>query len=351
MDPQHKGIDARSLRRFCLGALVAAGLPADDADIVGDSLVEADLRGTDSEGVAHLPGYIRALQSGEVNPRAQLRLITETDATAVFDGDGGFGQVAGVKAMRTAVAKAKLHAFGAVGVHNSTHNGALAYYSSIAARERLIGFTTTSGARLVPPYGSAMPLLDNYLSYGVPAAGRDPLLLDTGLTNAPASELQELISRGEALPWNWAMDRAGEPTEDPREAADGFPRWMGEYRGYGLALVMETFAGILSGGPARKGMPSRSEPYETSRQNHFYAALDPTWYMSADSYDLRIRGLTDDIIARRPQEGATAVFLLPGEPESRIRSERAVSGIPISPSLLDELTRLQTDLKLEAQLD
>jgi LDH2 family malate/lactate/ureidoglycolate dehydrogenase len=351
VDGQEKQIDARNLRRFCLAALVAVGVPGDDAEIVSDSLVEANLRGTDSEGVTHLPGYVKAIQAGEVNPTPQIHVVNETDATAVFDGDRGFGQVAGVKAMRTAVAKGKLHAFGAVGVHNSTHNGALAYYSAIAAAEGLIGFTTSSGARIVPPYGSATPLLDNYFSYGVPTGRADPLLLDTGLTNAPASQLREAISRGESLPAHWAMDKEGKPTEDPDEAADGFPSWMGEYRGYGLALVMETFAGILSGGPARADMPSRSEPYETSRQNHFYAALDPAAYTSFDTYDLRIGHLLDDIVARRPTEGATAVFLLPGEPEALTRPERVRDGIPIGPSLLDELARLRKELKFETSLD
>lgn len=306
------GIPAARLQRFALAALVASGMGAADADLVAGALVEASLEGNDGEGIAHLPGYVEALRQGVVKARPTLRFVYESAQAGVLDGDGALGIVAGTEAMRHVIGKARLHGFGAVAVRHTRHNGALAHYTRMAAAAGLIGFTCTSGVPRTAPFGGSQPFLDNYLSYGIPAGKIEPLLLDTGLTHVDGA-------------------------------------WIGDYRGYGLALVLEVLAGVLAGESAKK---TDAGAYETSAQSQFYAAYDPAMYSSTPvAFGARMEALVADVIARRPSSGAPAAFLLPGEMEARQREERVTNGIPVSPELRAALEEMQAALGLKVGLD
>ncbi len=99
----------------------AAGVPADQAQIMTDHLVEANLLGHDSHGMRRLPAYLTGLRNGTLRPYDNPTTVRETPTTAVIDAGGGLGMVAAYRAMELAVDRAKQYALGAVAVHHSGH--------------------------------------------------------------------------------------------------------------------------------------------------------------------------------------------------------------------------------------
>ncbi len=335
------------LRAFYWAMLGAVGVPRSDAEIVADCLLTADLRGVDSHGILHLGGYMRAIRDGWINPRPDVRLVHETSTTAILESDGGLGQIACVKAMEIAIDKAKKGTFGGVGIRNSTHSGSLAYYPLMAAREGLIGYTVTSVEHAI---GGGV------FSYGIPAGGRDPIILDSVLSHARPSLLRTMAQRGDRIPQGWALDSNGLPTEDPKEALKGFLAPIGAYKGHDLTMIGAVFTGVLTGGRRRfprlggiTSEPNLREAYGMDHQNHFLFALNPGSFLPIDVYEARIAELIDEVKACPPIPGAEV--LLPGEPQARTKRQRLEDGVPVSDAVWDDLSELRGELDVEAWLE
>ena len=163
-------IDWSKLRDFTAEALAKAGVPPNDAAIIADTMVEADLRGVDTHGVIRLAPYIRMISEGNMNPRPNLSIVRETPITAIIDADDGVGNLVSVKATEIAIQKAQNSGVGIVGVKNSTHNGMLAYYPMMALKHDMIGLMTTNAPPQIPAYGGITRLLStNPYAAAIPA--------------------------------------------------------------------------------------------------------------------------------------------------------------------------------------
>ena len=167
-------VNADVEREFSEAALLVAGMPAADAELVAHTLVEADLRGVYSHGIQLLHRYVRGFGKG-LNPNPDVRTVVDAGALAVLDGDCGMGQVASHKAMELAIEKAEEHGIAAVGVRNSNHHGALAYWGMMAVDRGMIGVVTTNGPAIMAPWGGVTETLSNNpVCYAIPAGERIP---------------------------------------------------------------------------------------------------------------------------------------------------------------------------------
>ncbi len=183
MDDLVHNIDADRLRNFAAQALEQGGIRPEGAAIVADCLVEADLRGVDTHGVVRLDGYLRMMKEGNMNPRPRLSVIRETPVSAVIDADNAVGNLASHAAAEMAIGKAKSAGVGVVGVRNSTHNGALAYYPMMALKHDMISLMTTNAPPQTPAYGgTSLVLSTNPFAAAVPAGEELPVVLDMATT-------------------------------------------------------------------------------------------------------------------------------------------------------------------------
>src|SRR5712691_10357554 len=114
-------VSAERLRTFISQAFEKAGLTAHDARILGELMVEADLRGTDTHGVFRMPLYVRRIKAGGINPRPNIRIVEERPSTALVDGDNAMGHLVMRFATQAAIAKAKATGVGWVGARMSNH--------------------------------------------------------------------------------------------------------------------------------------------------------------------------------------------------------------------------------------
>jgi len=218
-----KRVQSDPLQAFCMELLVAAGLSESDAKVVAESLVESNLRGIDSHGVARLPHYLNRIGHGSVKARPDIRFERLSEATGRLDGDDGLGQLVMDRATREAIALAKQAGAGWVAVRNSSHCGALAYYGLQVAQAGMIGFVFTHVDPMVLPHGAREPFCGtNPICITAPGGDGQALCLDMATSVVPWNTIANAAMEGVAIPRGWAVDQQGHDTTDARKA----PGWV-----------------------------------------------------------------------------------------------------------------------------
>src|SRR5262249_24932828 len=242
-------IAAAALAAFAQRILRAAGIPEADAQAGAQLMVEADLRGSDTHGVIRLPLYVRRLKAGGVALRPNIRIVSEKPASALVDGDNGMGHLVMRFAAQTAIAKAKQCGVAWVGARMSNHAGPAALYAAMPLAHDMIGIYLAVGSNNhLPPWGARENLLGtNPIAIAIPALEEPPIVLDMAPTVAAFGKVRLKAQRGEAMPVGWMTDREGKPLTDPKRADEGLLLPIGDYKGYGLSLIIGLLAGTLNG--------------------------------------------------------------------------------------------------------
>ena len=198
------------------------GLPEEDARIVADHLVEADLRGVHSHGVIRVPTYVGQIRAGKTNPRPNVRVMEDRGGQLVVDGDYAMGHVAAFRANQLAIERGREHGMAGVALRRSTHCGAMAYYAIRARAAGLIGLAVTNAGMNMTPTGGTTKLVgNNPFAMAVPTAREWPMVLDMATSVVAGGKLDVARSKGESIPLGWARDKDGAPTTDPVAARGG----------------------------------------------------------------------------------------------------------------------------------
>ena len=322
-DPQDqmKRIDAGRLGRLLAALYVHAGVDPEDARIGADALVDADLRGVSTHGARLIPNYLRSLHSGALNAKAALEAVRDDGATALFDAQHGIGHIAGVKAMRLAIERARSIGTCTVGVRSTGHTGAMAYYTQMAADSGCIGYANTNGGIvMIPPGGREKIIGLNPLSWAVPTDRPWAINLDMATSVVAGGKLVMAQERHEPIPLGWALDPEGNPTTDPTLGLAGGMLPLGGPKGYGLAVILDVLCGVLTGGRFGKGLGGTGSGLmlQAISIEHFQPLAD---------FQARMRDLIDQIKATATAPGASGIYF-PGELEYNLKQERLRSGIP-----------------------
>jgi hydroxycarboxylate dehydrogenase B len=342
-------IAAPALQDFAIRLLAAGGASPEEASIVGQSLVDANLRGYDSHGVMRIPYYVQAIKDGEVVPGEELTVLDEGPSRVVADGNWGFGQVQAVRLLKLLAGKA--HASGsAIGtMTHSGHIGRLGEYCELAAAEGLVSLlmVNSHGAavRVAPPGGKAPRLSTNPLAIGVPH-GSEPLVLDFSTSATAEGKVRVKKIAGQQCPEGWLLDCDGKPTTDPNALYGNPPGSilpMGgsqAYKGFGLGLMIEIFTGAISG-----GVCARPVPYAKKGNCVFMMLIDPAGFGGADHFCAEVTQLVE-YVKSCPRVDACDEILLPGDPERRLFAKRSVEGITLDEENWIALVKLGEKLKV-----
>lgn len=329
-------ITAPNLRRLIQTAFQAAGLSAANAALAADVLATADEFGVTTHGVKLLPGYLRRLKGGGTRPHGQPRVTHEGPAWALVDGDAALGALVGVFAMQTAIAKATASGIAYVGVQNSGHFAAAGYYALMAAKAGLIGLSVANDTPSVVAPGALKPVLGtNPFAYAVPAAKHPPILFDIATSTVAGGKVYQARTLGRPIPNNWIVGRDGQPTTNaelyPEEAAL-VP--VGGHKGFGLALLIETLAGLLSGAAVTYGIGSwmLDGVDQPTRHGAAFIAIDPAVLGSRALFLERVDQLIDEIHATPPIPGVERI-LVPGDPEAENYRRAQHAPLALSPDV------------------
>lgn len=339
-----------ALSEFAIALLAGGGATADEARIVGRSLVDANLRGHDSHGVMRIPFYVKQVQEGRLTAGSNLSVVHETPATIVGDGAWGFGQVLSAQLMEKLMDKASNVGIASGTLRRSAHIGRLGEYAEMATDRGMAAIVcanTHGAAQRVAPVGGKRPRLGtNPLCMGMPGGKDGPFILDFGTSATAEGKVRVKKIAGQQVPLGWILDPDGKPTTDPNQLYGDPPGTilpMGgdqAYKGFGLAFMIEMLCGALSGGQC--SYPNPPPPIGNCA---FFIVIDPQQYAGIEHLKQEISQLEGYTRSVPLIDGASDVTL-PGDPERRTLQKRRAEGIPIDDGNWKALLTLATELKV-----
>jgi hydroxycarboxylate dehydrogenase B len=339
------------LREIGARVLTAAGAAPADARVVGDHLVEANLRGHDSHGIGMLPQYVRAIRGGIVDPTAHAAIEDRGGGVLAVDGRRGLGQVVANEALAAGMERARATGVALVSLRNAAHVGRVGDYAERAAEAGLVSvhFVNVVGhPGLVAPFrGTDARFSTNPFCVALPPArGKPALVLDFATSVVALGKVRVARNRGERVEEGALLDAEGRPTTDPEvmfTEPRGAIRAFGLHKGYGLALACELLAGALTGGGTLSSVPFAQDRITN---NMLSFVVDPTRLPGAARLEEEIAAAIDHVKASPPADPGLPV-LVAGEPELLCRTRRLAGGIPVEQATWDELRAAAASVGVE----
>jgi LDH2 family malate/lactate/ureidoglycolate dehydrogenase len=345
---------AEALHAQVVAVLTAWGFAPEHAQASAHVMVEADLNGIDSHGLAMLLYYEGLVQARALNPAPEIKALRESPATALLDGDGGLGHGVSVQAIELACDKAQAVGVGAVAVRKSDHFGAAGVYAARAAARGMVSLITSNGfTRCVVPAGGARPMFStNPIAFGAPRRTEPPMMFDIATSTASIGKVNLAWLAGKEIPPGWVVDGAGRPVTDPAQARviiyetgeggltplGGTPE-MSAHKGYGICTMIEVLSALLSGATAAPLQTGREPGLGGTDTGHFFLALNPDAFRPLSEFHAEMDRLIDTLRATPPADPGQPV-MAPGDIEWRTRAARQGAGVPVPVKLLEELSTL-----------
>lgn len=345
------------LKDFTNKIFLKIGCPEDQAMLATEVLLNADLRGIDSHGIARLSGYVRLWEAKRVNATPNIRIVHESPSTAVVDGDGGLGLVVAPKAMQIAIAKARIAGTGWVAVKNSNHFGIAGHHAMMALEHDMIGMAMTNASPLVAPTFSVERLLGtNPIAVAIPADKQPPFVADFATTTAANGKLEILQRKNKEAPIGWVQTKEGKPSTDANEAKHGgaliplgSDREHGSHKGFCLGAWVDIFSAVLSGANYGPWVPPfvafLNPPNDPVGDGigHFVGAMRVDAFRPAVEFKQHMDNWITRFRSAKTIEGLERV-IIPGDPEREMVVERLKSGIPLNHKVVEDLNLLSDKL-------
>ncbi len=329
----------------------AAGLPPEAAAVVTDNLIQADLRGHSSHGIARVRVYCDRIRAGFVAARPTIKVENETAATIHLDGGHGMGAVVARQAMLMCIEKAKDSGVAVCSVRAGNHFGIASYYTMLASAADMIGYACSNAPATMAPWGGVSPMLGtNPFSMAVPADRHHPIVLDSSSSIVARGKINLAEIEDRPIPLGWAIDKAGQPTTDATEALQGSVLPFGEHKGYGIALMIDILSGVLSGASHGPHLGPLWDNSDTQQNLGFFLlAIDIASFCDPRDFKRRTDQIIDEIKMSEKAPGIDEI-LVPGEIEFRSEQYNREHGIMVGPGVLRDLDDLLCQYDLDLNL-
>ncbi|MFI4986668.1 MAG: malate/lactate/ureidoglycolate dehydrogenase, partial [Alphaproteobacteria bacterium] len=346
-------IDHQELRTLAARIFEAGRSSREEAEIIADHLVEANLRGHDSHGVGMVPRYIGNLKGGTVVPNNKGRVVSGEGAFLVYDGERGYGQVVAREATKLGIARAHDNGVAVVALRNAHHIGRVGTYGELCAEAGLVSVSFVNvhghGAIVAPHRGSDARLSTNPVCIAVPAAepGR-PIILDMATSRVAMGKVRVARNKGDALPPGHLIDAKGRPSNDPNvmfQEPRGALMPFAEHKGYALALICELLAGAVGGGGTLR---PENQQQGTITNGMLSFVIDPTRIAARGAIAEEINAITRYVTASPPAKAGEPV-LIPGDPERLMRAKRMKEGVPVDAETWREVLAAARSLGVTAE--
>lgn len=330
--------NADDLVDLAVRILGAHGVSTDDAHLVAESLVTADLWGHASHGMLRLPWYVARIVSGAMQAGSEPEVVSSFAAVTVLEGHDGIGQVVTDRAVDVAAEASRQYGVGVVAVRNSNHFGTAAYWTRRLAERGCVGILTTNGSPAMAPWGGLQKMVGaNPWSIAVPSGSHGSVVLDIANTGVARGKVYAAKERGQRLPDGWAVDATGLPTNDPQAAIDGLILPMAGHKGYAISFMMDVLSGVLTGSSFATDVVGPYVPDQRSGCGHLVMAIDIAAIMPRTQFERRMDALIATMKSCPTTPGTE--ILVPGELES-LAAQRAAGSVTLPASTVAELDAL-----------
>lgn len=241
-------VDTEKLKKALIELLVKMNIEEQDAKIIVESYIEADLCGVETHGISLFPIHIEKIEKRFYNIFPKIKVIKENIAFSVLDGDNAIGPISANYAMKLAIKEARKKGIYLVLSKNNNTLGPAFVYNNLALKEKMIGIIiTNSPAAMAPTNGKTKLFGTNPIAISIPTKNERPIILDMATSTVAKSKIKQALEKNEKIPTDWATDIDGNPTDDPEQAIKGLLLPMAGYKGYGLAMMVDILSGMLSG--------------------------------------------------------------------------------------------------------
>ena len=337
-------ISVAQLRKSSIDLFKAYGLTEQDAEIVVDCLIDAELAGISTYGVAMIPAHIRKMRAG-YNIDGELTIEKSTAAFSVCNANNMIGMLSAWKCMQLAVEKSSESGIHMVFCHHANTFSAAYCYIKYAVEHGKIGVVCCNAPAQMAPLGGTEKLLGtNPVAIGIPADTESPFLFDMATSAVAKSKINQAMHSGEKIPFGWATDVHGHPTDDPKVAVAGLVLPMAGPKGYGLSMAIDIISGVLAHASYLDHV-GRFYSSDSTCMNvgHTFLSIDPVvvfgehFYTEMDRYLHRVR-------MSRAAEGDT--IFVPGDLNRISREKMLIDGIDLSTKTVNELNALFEDKKI-----
>jgi|ECHnycMinimDraft_1075156.scaffolds.fasta_scaffold00051_10 LDH2 family malate/lactate/ureidoglycolate dehydrogenase len=319
-------VKRKELKEFVKELLIKLQIPQEDAEIVSEVLVDTDMRGIKTHGIYRLPVYIRRIENKVVNNRPNIRIDRDSGSLFVIDGDYGLGQVVAYKSLNVLMERARGFGIAAAFIRKSSHFGAAGFYARRGATMGFITIVSSNASGTMYPYGGNRRVIgNNPWSIGIP--NERPLVLDIANSVVAKGKIRVAADKGEEIPENWALDKEGNPTRDPKRALEGSLQWMGGHKGYGISVIVEILSSLISGSSFLDEVSDVTQVEKRQDLGHFMVAIDVSKLIPLSEFKERVK----DYVKRIKERGSlNREVMVPGEPEERFYEKALREGIDLS---------------------
>jgi L-2-hydroxycarboxylate dehydrogenase (NAD+) len=332
-------LNAKNERKLVNEILIKLGVQENQADIVAQATVDADLKGFTSHGIGRFSQYIKGFKTGHINLEGDITIEKETEAIALINGNSLFGQYVARKAMDLAIEKAKKVGIGLVGTHNANHFGVTGYYSDLASREGCVGVVIANTEPAIAPFGGKKPLIGtNPIAIGVPNDDTY-IALDMATSVSARGKLLEAKRKGESIPEGTALDKDGNPTTDPAKGIEGSILPFGGFKGYGLAFLIEILTGPLVNAGVGTGVTGTANYDANCTKGDLFLAIDPEKFVGEKQFNDETNRFLDEV---RADNG-----VIPGALEVERVKGNLANGWELDPVLYDTLKEICENVDID----
>jgi L-2-hydroxycarboxylate dehydrogenase (NAD+) len=361
MSEQAIRIPVAKLVDFMVAALLKMGVPPDDAGIIADVLITADLWGVRSHGVAHLKMYHERMKSGLQLPVTKWSVVKETPTTAVIDGGNGMGMVVGSHAMELAIQKAQKYGLGAVAVRNSSHYGVAGYYSLMAVKAGMVGLSVTNAhPSIAPTFGTEPMLGTNPIAVAAPTDEEFPFMFDAATAVVPRGKIEVAARANKPIPEGWVISKDGSAATDSSQMIaemnqgdvallplGGMGELMGGHKGYGLATMVEVFSAAFQNGAYLSMLHDTDHEGNAQflRIGHFFLAINIEHFIPLDEFKHTTGNMMRELRASRKGAEGARIYTA-GEKEYWNKQRVQMDGVEIAPGVQKNLNALEEELAL-----
>lgn len=322
-------IEISAAQVFAQEVLQRLDVPKPDAESIAEVLMDCELRGYEDHGIWFLAAVVTWYQSGQLNPRPQVRVLRDSPTITLLDGDGGCGVISATQAMEYCISKAKQYGISAAGVANSGNIIVTAPFVMQAAAAGLIGFASSNIQAFMPPVGGLTRTLGtNPMAYAVPTGRHFPVLFDMATSATAAAKIMIAEQEGQQLMPGLVEDSEGQPLTDASkfDVMTSLLLPIGGPKGYGLSMMIDVLSGVLTGSAFSRDLTLETD----GRPGHFMWALDVEHFMPRDEFLSRMDDQIEQIKGGKTREGVDEIFV-PGERGQRRKQQILEQGsVPLS---------------------
>jgi LDH2 family malate/lactate/ureidoglycolate dehydrogenase len=338
-------IQAEDLNIFISSAYTSLGLPPEDAKKCALQTVDAELRGVGSHGCVRFGVFVDRLRKGTVNPKPTIKTITDLPAFTLLDGDLGMSAVVASKAMEVAMDKASTAGFSATALRRSSHTGHIGYFAAMALQRGMIGIIISGAAGNLAPWGGTERMIgNNPIAFAIPSGQEYPIIFDMATSKVARGYVLLAAKAGEPIPEGWALDPDGNPTTDASLGAKGTMLPLGDYKGYGLALMFSFLTSALSGSGFEADQPDWLDTDGEFALSMLAIAIDPDRCLGGD-YQSVVDQTLRRVKASRLAPGFDEIRI-PGEGSHRKYIQSLKEGIRLKGPVFDELNRIAAEVNV-----